>query len=434
MDVVELCEEMIKIDSSNPFRLEQREEGWWIDGNERELLDFCETYLKNIGFQTFRQPCGGGRENLLAQRGQHEHSILLYGHADTVEVKRGWTPKEALTPRRAFREIAPSQKEEVLYGLGANDMKGGLAVILKTAELTHNKHYTLKIAIGCDEEFFSLGSQCLIEKSNFLDDVIGILVPEIGEHAEEKENAKFLITLGRCGRTQFKISLKGTGGHGAQPYRKDRINAITQAAHLALAIDEYGKKLPSIYPFGKEQPSVRASAFVSQIQGGKGVFSLPEEATLIVDRVLLPGESTQTALEELKELTQQLHERGILKDIKHHEENLSTQVSFLPRPTPFLEAYLIDPEEPFVELIRQTALEHGGYQLGVGVSVADENRFGSIGKTVVVLGPRGENSHAPYEWVSIPSLYALENLYCDILRRLDNTSLTILKFSLSISQ
>jgi acetylornithine deacetylase/succinyl-diaminopimelate desuccinylase-like protein len=63
------------------------------------------------------------------------------------------------------------------------------------------------------------------------------------------------------------------------------------------------------------------------------------------------------------------------------------------------------------------AQRHANYQLGMGISVADENRFYTeAGKNVVVLGPYGQNAHAAYEWVSISSLYKIRDIYCDILK------------------
>lgn len=419
MDVVELTRALIAIDSINPFRAERHGDHWHIDGNEAEILDFCDDFLKNAGFRTWRQDCGGGRQNLLAEKGTGSRSFLLYSHVDTVEVKEGWSYEEALTPKLGTLDV-DGEEQEVLYGLGSNDMKGGLAVILQAAASAQMQHSKLKVALGCDEEFLSLGSHCLVHETSFLDDVEAILVPEVGEAIAEGPRDAWLVTLGRCGRTELVIDVPGTGGHGAEPDRSGRVNAVTQAAVLAQAIELYSQAMPSYHPFPSSPQEIRSSALVTRIEGGDGVLSIPDSARLIVNRVLTPMETPELALQHMEALISQLAESGTLRPVHRDDQTLWPTVTVRERPTPLLRPYQISLEEVFVQQVLEAVAEHGEFQLGLGLSVADENRFAAEAfLPVVVIGPRGEDCHAPWEWVTTKSLYGLQGIYEDVLKRMD---------------
>lgn len=416
-NVVSLCRTLIAIDSINPFQTTQLSNGETvIAGNEKEMLDFCEYLLQQSGFQTCRQDCGGGRQNLLAKKGEGSSAILLYGHVDTVEVKEGWSREEALRAEIGVRWV-DGREEEVIYGLGSNDMKGGLAAMLCAACQVEPQGYQLKIALGCDEEFWSLGSYALVHQSDFLDNVAFILVPELGESTVKPKPGEILVTLGRCGRAEFVIDVPGTGGHGAEPHRTDRVNAITQAAKIAIHLESYSKTLPVYRAFADNDQQVQASALATRIEGGQGLLSIPDQTQLIVNRVLVPGETVDTAKQSLEHWLQKLRYDGILLPVTIGDVVYWPEVSIRSRPTPSLLPYQVDEHHPVIAKTLARIALHTPLQKGIGVSVADENRFGGEAhKPVVVLGPRGEDSHAAYEWVSTPSLILLEQLYLDILR------------------
>ncbi|TNE50008.1 MAG: M20 family peptidase [Deltaproteobacteria bacterium] len=425
LDVVALCKNLIAIDSINPFRTEISPTGEVvIDGKEEEILAYCEGLLQDAGFATRRQDCGGGRQNLIAEKGEGVVSLLLYGHVDTVEVKEGWTYEEALSPVVRTREV-DGKAVETLVGLGSNDMKGGVAAMLCAAMKAEFDGYKLKVVLGCDEEFWSLGSHCLVHDSDVLDDVGLILVPELGESTVAPKPGEMLVTLGRCGRAELVIDVPGTGGHGAEPHRRDRVNAVTQAAYIAVAIEEYSHTLPVYYPFPGSQQHVESSALVTRIEGGQGLLSIPDKAQIIVNRVLVPGETPESAQDDLEDLLLQLRETGAIQPVSYGAQEHWPSVSIRPRPTPPLLPYCMDPQEPTIARALKRVKTHGPLQCGMGLSVADENRFGGEAKKpVLVIGPRGEDSHAAYEWVTIPSLHRLESTYLDLIQH-GNTILPI---------
>ena len=115
LDPVELTQELVAINSVNPFKT-HRDKSSELElgqGNEAEINLRIEELLKSLGFKVTRQlvqeKCDltvdgqtvrlPERWNVLAEKGTGKHSILLFGHTDTVDVKDGWrTNPFTLTP------------------------------------------------------------------------------------------------------------------------------------------------------------------------------------------------------------------------------------------------------------------------------------------------------------------------------------------------
>lgn len=77
------------------------------------IIDYIEKYLKELGFKTEQK-----NKNLVMSIGE-EYKIGFLGHTDTVEYIEEFKNPHKLT-----------LKDNMLYGLGACDMKGGIAAML----------------------------------------------------------------------------------------------------------------------------------------------------------------------------------------------------------------------------------------------------------------------------------------------------------------
>src|SRR5258708_16375692 len=141
-----------------------------------------------MGVSVKRQTVAAKGFNILAEEGRGR-SLLLFGHTDTVPRHEAWrTDPFTLT-----------KKSDRLYGLGAWDMKGGIAAILASLDGFEPKNFTLKIAFVADEENFSLGMHTLV-KSGWLHGVYGAISPEPGFKYGLKG-----VTVGRTGRSVYQI-------------------------------------------------------------------------------------------------------------------------------------------------------------------------------------------------------------------------------------
>ncbi|MCK4979936.1 MAG: M20/M25/M40 family metallo-hydrolase, partial [Candidatus Delongbacteria bacterium] len=227
MEVIELLKELIKIDSRNPFKTEERDGKTFIGGNEDQISNYIIEKLKEYNFQVEKQfvhsdKMGNKFYNILAEKGKGNSSILFYAHMDTVSSNPWLSKEDALTPKISKVDFQEKERD-VLVGLGSNDMKAGVAIILEAFKDLNPEDHKIKVCFGVDEEFYSLGSNKLAP-SDFLKDVEAIIVPEIGDGPNHIYGGGS-IGIGRLGRCEFVINVFGTGGHGAISMDESFINA-----------------------------------------------------------------------------------------------------------------------------------------------------------------------------------------------------------------
>lgn len=387
MQLQELLAELVSINSAFPASAPDSQRP-----GEQELGVFIESLLKEMGFAVQRQTVAEGRFNVLAEKGQGKRALLLSGHMDTVPAARGWETNPWL----------PRVEEDRLYGLGACDMKGGLSAILQAVENIHPQHYKLKLAFLVDEENISQGAYTLIQ-SAWMQDVAAVLVPEMGTSGGDQQLGPRVMTLGRQGRVDLDIQIRGRSAHAANA--EAGVSALLRGAIVALVLEQLS--LAEHPNLGRSRATIRR--FVSEAKA----LSIPEVAELRIDRHLVPPETPESARQDIEHLIEALYEADILAN----DPSLPITVSVPERPTPYLMPYVVSRSDPFVQMVERVIQEQlGSVSEHYAVSVADENYFGAVlGLPVVVLGPIGGNNHAPDEWVSLASLNELAALYRQLL-------------------
>lgn len=434
-ELISLLKQLIRIDSQNPFKtvdIEKENRTVGI-GNEKAIAEFLESKLIESGYNVTRQYVEKERiakekdgtkiliperYNILAEKGKGNQSILFYGHIDTVDVKEGWSREEALNPITK-REIIDGREQDVMYGLGSNDMKGGIAVIIDATKNLNPLDYKIKVALGVDEEFWSFGSNRICE-SDFLEDVRAILVPEVGDSLKPHKGAKSIM-LGRMGRTEYVFIIPGTAGHGAQSRDCKFVNAAVETSKLIFELQKYIDDNERRFIFGTgEKDYIVNSIFPSKIEAGKGILSIPDSGYVILDRSFVPnteGEDRFSELRSLKSFVNRLYNSGKFKPVEFDGKVRKIDVHERLRPTQPNVPYFVSTDDIFVKFVTERVDNmFGEHDYGVGFSVADENVFARELKGVPVLciGPRGDKCHEPYEWVSLDSLAELRDLYKDI--------------------
>ena len=414
MSAIDILKDLIAIDSVNPFKTIIKEGKEIGIGNEEKIAEYLEEKLISNGFIVKRQIVQEEtsavkdrkeirvpeRYNLLASKGQGEKSLLFYGHMDTVDVKEGWetNPFEAV--------IKTENGKQIVYGLGANDMKGGLAAILLAIENEDVSNYQLKVAFVCDEEFWSYGTVKLLE-SDFLDDVTLAISPEIGDFSRKTANQA--IVLGRMGRSEYLFEITGVACHGAQSrINKESVNAVHESVKLQQHIINYCNS--NAKTFSHEEISITNSAYISHHQGGKAILSVPDKASFVLDRSFVMNENPESELFILKKIVAEAYEKKII------DSRTIVSVKLRNRPTPACKPYFFPPEHKAVKFVTQCvgSITHN-HEYGIGYSVADENRLAEKGIPAIVVGPLGSRSHAPQEWVDLESVSNLVIIYKKII-------------------
>lgn len=418
MKALELLRDMVAIPSVNPFRYGCCGERFVGLGAETAMNLFVESALSDAGFAIERQVLhdsvtardGGGefsvpsRWNVLGTRAPkgtpNGKSLLLFGHTDTVDVKLGWKSDPfTITP-------GVVDNREVWYGLGSNDMKGGLAAILDAVSTGYASEYTIKVAFLVDEEFYSFGADFLCQ-SSFLDDVELAVAPEIGEVVASPDAPQW-VGLGRTGRVEFDFQVQGRACHGADAFvAADAVNAVHASAQLQAALVDDCRRARRVYSAHGVQ--CLNSAYLSYQVGGEPMLSVPDRASFVLDRTLLPDETATAELHRLRALVSELQAEGCVDP----RATITIEQRF--RPTAPCEPYFTSPNLPAVrKLLAIVDRQWGGSTLGIGRSVADENRIALRGVPTITMGPSGSGSHTAHEWVDPQSVVRV----ADVLREL----------------
>lgn len=361
-----LLEDMISINS--------------IVGQEGELVQYLKNELEALGLKGEIDEVEPGRPNIYARLAYNKQGrrINFNGHTDTVPIVDGWETDP----------FNPVVKEGKLFGLGVCDMKAGIACILNMLRAFVESDYTfngeLSFSGVIDEEAYGKGARAMLKTDYAKVDAIVLAEPYPGDTTKP-------IPLGITGKILYDISVKGKAAHGFRP-------------HLGInAIEEMGEILANLKKLNfKEHPDFgRGNYCTLKIEGGYEIYSVvvPALAHMEINRLLVPGETVHSALEDMKRLVDTL--------------NLTAEVEVTTKP-PQYEAYVIDKNEPIIQIFDPIYKEIMGkapcYEYASGIT--DANIFaGEGGIPCLHLGPAQEVAHQKNEYVLLDWLQPLSKMY-----------------------
>ena len=348
-------------------------------GEESAVQAAIASWLVEHGLPAELRPVDGASANVLARiENGPGPTLLLTGHADTVPAVEGWTSD----PWRARRE------GDRLYGLGACDMKAGLAAaLLATRALARHRagwRGTVLFASVVDEEAYSLGARALIA---------GGLRADACVVAE----SSWRPCLGAVGKVLTRVDVEGRAAHASWP--EGGVNAAVEAARFVAGLDAL--------PLGIH-PRMAASRCVLALRGGEDRYAMtvPERARVLVSRMTVPGETGE----------------DIVAELGAHAASLNSPARFaFALEPPFYPPWETAPDHPFAAAFaRAYAAETGAAPSWAYTGFGDANLFaGDHGLPTVHFGPHGANFHQADEWVDVPTIGAtiriLLRLALDIL-------------------
>jgi acetylornithine deacetylase/succinyl-diaminopimelate desuccinylase-like protein len=227
-----------------------------------------------------------------------------------------------------------------------------------------------------DEEAYSIGARALIASGIQADYCV------VSESSWERP------ALGSVGKVLLRIDVTGKAAHASWPW--EGINAATEAARLVARLDE----IPLL-----EHPRMRGSRCVLSFASGNDqyVITVPEKARVILNRMIVAGESSESVHAEVQALV----------------DNLESPATFeLAIDPPYYPPWETDAEHPLaLALARAYEAEAGRQPEWRYSGFGDMNLFSEeAGIPTVVIGPRGENYHQADEWVDVPSIAATSRL------------------------
>lgn len=306
-------------------------------------------------------------------------TFFLNGHVDTVLKVEGWD-SDPWTARR---------EGDRLYGLGACDMKSGVAAaMMATRALAARRDLwsgKLLFAAVVDEEAYSLGAHALIDDGLRADYCV------VTEAAWDNP------ALGSVGKILIRLDVTGRAAHATWPHLG--INAAIEASRFVARLNEL--------ELG-QHPRMRSSQTVLSFLAGNEqyVITLPEKARVLINRHTVPGESIEHVLTQYRALAATL--------------DSPARFDFTVDP-PFYPPWETEAGEPIVLAFSRAYEAEARVEPGYGyLGFGDMNLFSSeAGIPTVMIGPRGGGFHEANEWVDVPSIGAtvrvLLRMVCDLL-------------------
>jgi acetylornithine deacetylase/succinyl-diaminopimelate desuccinylase-like protein len=203
---VQILQQLIRFDTSNP------------PGNERECVAFIDQLLAEAGIETRLLAKSDTRPNLIARIAGDGNAppILLYGHVDVVP---------ANSDRWQQPPFSGILADGYVWGRGALDMKGGMAMMLTAVLRAKAEGLRMPgdvvLAAVCDEEALGdYGARFLVETHPELFSGIRYALGEFGGFSLSIAKRRFYpIQIAEKQICRLRVRFSGPGGHGSMPVR-----------------------------------------------------------------------------------------------------------------------------------------------------------------------------------------------------------------------
>ncbi len=268
-DVVEITEQLVNAPS--------------ISGDEKALADEIEAKLSECSWLTITRI-----SNTIIARTElgRDQRIVLAGHIDTVPAANN---TEAIRVPAGQKlptgELAP---EDVIFGLGSCDMKGGVAVALQAALTIEQPNMDVTyVFYECEEVDSIRNGLTLVSSSN----------PELlaADVAILLEPSNAVIEAGCQGTLRAEIRLAGKRSHSARSWLG--VNAIHALSPVLEILANYEPK--RVLVDGLEY---REGLNAVGISGGIAGNVIPDEASVTINYRYAPSTSDDKAAGHIREV------------------------------------------------------------------------------------------------------------------------------------
>ena len=327
VEVTGYLQELIRIDTTNP------------PGNETLAAHFIEQILQKEGFMPTLVESEPGRGNVLARlAGGDEKTLMLLGHTDVVAVEpEHWT----------HPPFSGALINGYVWGRGALDMKNMVAANLMVFLLLKREGVPLArdivFAATADEEAGkgNHGPGWIMDQRPDLWDAPLIITEGGGSDFTVGEQRFYTCQTGQKGLCRLRVIARGTPGHGSMPHGDSAIVKLSKAlaglegavlpAHICGSVHRFVEGIAAQRPtveaevwrqvldekrceaalsalpvdeeWRRELGAVlRNTASVTMLQSGSKINVIPGEATAWVDGRLVPGQTQESFVEELRVL------------------------------------------------------------------------------------------------------------------------------------
>ncbi|MDF4002627.1 succinyl-diaminopimelate desuccinylase [Luteibacter sp. PPL552] len=330
----------------------------------------------------------GDVDNLWATHGDRGPVLAFLGHTDVVPSgpEDRWTSPP----------FEPTQREGLLYGRGAADMKGSVAAMVVALERfvgAHPSHPgTVGLLLTSDEEGVALhGVREVVEHFTRRGERIDYCV--VGEPSA-KARLGDLIRVGRRGSLSGTLTVRGMQGHVAYPEKATNPIHVFAPALAALAAEPWDAGNADFPP---------TSFQVSNLNAGTGANNvIPGELVALINFRF----STASTAEDLQARTETI--------LRAHGVDFAIDWHLSGHP------FLAPPGGRLREVVSGVCRDLCGIdpEQSTGGGTSDGRFIAPMGAEVIELGPVNATIHKVDECVSLADLEALPALYEGICQRI----------------
>ena len=358
-----------------------------------ELIDFVRGYLRDHGVESHLTFDDTGRKaNLYATLGpQDRGGIALSGHTDVVPVDgQDWTSDP----------WTPSERDGRLYGRGACDMKGFIAVALVFAPrfLERELDVPIHLCLSYDEEVGCLGVPRMLE---FL---AAQAVRPVGCIVGEPTDMK--VVIGHKGKLSTTCRVRGLECHSSLTLHG--VNAIQAAARVITRLSEMDARKAAEGPFDHDYDVPYSTAHCGLIQGGTAPNIVPAECVFDMEFRCLAGDDPMALLGELQDYARD--------EVEPAMKAVDPAAGFSWEETSNHPGLDIPADADIVALAKALS---GANDTGKVAFGTEAGLFSESGIPAVVCGPGSiEQAHKPDEFISLDQLALCERFMSRLLDRL----------------
>jgi len=364
----ELLQGLIQIKSVNP------------PGNENQIANFIKKFLLKNNISSELVPLEEGRSSVIAKiEGKEERNITLCGHIDTVRAKEeDWT-------KPAFQGLIENGK---MYGIGASDMKGGVAAILYAAALLKRRGIiskkSIQIVLTADEEWEYRGAKNLVE-GGYFDHTDFLIIAE---------PSNLQVSTGEKGELWIKAKFYGKSAHGSTP--EVGVNTIIPGSEFVVNVTERYEKIFEADPFwGK------TSLNIGQFHGGVQVNIVPNYSEIQLDFRVISEEDEGKVVELVRKTGEEIAKKY---KVQFTEEIFNYHLPIF-----------TSSDNPYVEKFLQAA---GAREVIITKYCTDGATIIPIKKMpFIIFGPGNiAQAHQNDEYIELESLYRAVDTFIDFLK------------------
>jgi putative selenium metabolism hydrolase len=364
-------------------------------GDEGTVAALIMAEMRHLGFDDVWMDDAG---NVVGRVGPQQGPALMFNsHMDTVEV----------ADPAAWRvdPFAGEVQEGRLYGLGACDMKSGLAATVHAAALLKKHAIPLEgpvfvACVGLEEPAEGTCTRILFEEDALCPDWVVIAEP-----------SDLQVVRGQRGHVEMTLNVKGRSAHSSAPELGR--NAIYTATHLIFNLEILSGQLMDDTFLG---PGILA---VTEIRShGVSRNAIPDHCEMTLDRRLTVGETEAMALLEVQRI---INREGADADVQVIEEEVTTYTGKTYRVRRTSLPWALEERHPLVKAMLRAAQTVG---LRPGLTrwhFATEGAYTAAVAQVptVGFGPGNPSlAHTVNEYVEIEQVYAAAQTYAALAMQL----------------